>query len=242
MTKICLIQMDDRISLDYLLLTQSVNKKICKIFNYDYIFIDTSKIYINLDPKLRKITVINDFINNYKNYDILIFLDSDAWVNNGYSLNTIVNHLINDNTKLGCYSRDPILVFNTYINSGAFILKINDESRQMYKDIIVFVNNNPKFITHIHPFYDQPSISHYVFNNKDKFIIFNVEIFNTPIGSVIRHNWHKNKLMFDDLNKLLEILDNDNYESYNTEFDIQKNLDTNDFPNKRNLESYAYLK
>ena len=66
-------------------------------------------------------------------------------------------------------------------------------------------------IMDIHPFYDQPSISHYVFNNKDKFLIFDIEIFNTPIGSVIRHNWHKNKLMFDDLNKLL---DNNNYESF----------------------------
>lgn len=122
MAKICLIQMDDRISLDYLLLTQWVN--------YDYIFIDTSEIYKNIDPKLRKITVINNFLNTNKNYDI-----------------------------------------------------------------IIFINNNPKFITHIHPFYDQPSISHYVFNNKDKFLIFDIEIFNTPIGSVIRHNWHKNKLL-----------------------------------------------
>ena len=136
----------------------------------------------------------------------------------------------------------PILIWNTYINSGAFILKINDETRQMYKDIIIFINNNPKFITHIHPFYDQPSISHYVFNNKDKFLIFDIEIFNTPIGSVIRHNWHKNKLMFDDLNKLLEILDNNNYERCNTYFDIEKNLDTNNYPNKINLESYSYLK
>lgn len=33
-----------------------------------------------------------------------------------------------------------------------------------------------------------------------------------------------------------------NYKSFNTVFDINKNLDTNDYPNKINLESYAYLK
>jgi|688.fasta_scaffold18463_10 hypothetical protein len=239
MVNVCIAQMDNRITLDYLLLSKEVNMKISKIFNYDYLFYDSTNKYIEYHPIVKKIYFINDFLNSNSNYDVIVFMDSDAWINNGFSLNTIINHLMKDNTKIGCYSRDPFLTRNTYINSGAFILKNNDESRQMYKDIINTIKDNPSIITG--QFYDQHSISDYVFKNKDKFIIFNIEIMNTPIGTVIRHNWHKNKRMFDDLYKLLSIINNNDYEIINTNFTIEYNIDNNDFPNKQDLEDYSYL-
>lgn len=241
MVKVCIIQIDNRLTLDYLLLSQQVNKKVCEKFNYNYNFFDMNNKYTNHHSIVKKIYFINDFINTNTEYDVIVFLDSDAWVQNGYNLNTIIDYLMNNDKKIGCYSRDPFLVRNTYINSGAFILKINDESRKMYRDIITLINNNPKFITNYFPFYDQPAISYYIYNNKEKFLIFNIEILNTPIGTVLRHNWHKNKLMFDDLHKTLELLDN-NYEILNTKFIIEDNLDTNEFPNKEDLEDYSYLK
>ena len=72
------------------------------------------------------INIVNDFLQKNEKYDILVFLDSDAWIQNGYWLNDIINNLINDKQKQDCFSRDPYVKKNTFINSGSFIVKIND--------------------------------------------------------------------------------------------------------------------
>ena len=38
MTKIYVLQMDNRLTLDYLILTKKVNEKICQLFNYHYYY------------------------------------------------------------------------------------------------------------------------------------------------------------------------------------------------------------
>ena len=40
MVKVCVLQTDNRPSLDYLLKTQEVNKKFCDILGYDYLFLE----------------------------------------------------------------------------------------------------------------------------------------------------------------------------------------------------------
>lgn len=241
MTKIYVLQMDNRLTLDYLILTKKVNEKICQLFNYHYYFMDSSNIYLEIHPIMKKICFIYDFLNSNINCDILVFLDSDAWIQNGYALNIIIEDLMKKDDKIGCYSRDPFIIRNTYINSGAFILKNNNETREMYQNILNFLKEHPEYIYEYHPYYDQPAISHYVYNNREKFIIFNIEIFNTPIGSVIRHNWHKSKRMYDDLNALLLLLSENNYKSLETKFIVNDNIDNNEFPNKTNGEDYSYL-
>jgi hypothetical protein len=65
-------------------------------------------------------------------------LDSDAWIQNGYWLNDIINNLINNYEKHGCFSRDPYIKINTFINSGSFIIKNNDFIKEL-EIIIVFI-------------------------------------------------------------------------------------------------------
>ncbi len=91
MTRVCVLQTDNRPLLGYLLKTQTVNKHFCNIFKYDYLFleIDNNK-YGNIHPATKKIHIINDFLHN-TNYDVLVFLDSDAWIQNGCWLNKIIN-------------------------------------------------------------------------------------------------------------------------------------------------------
>ena len=125
---------------------------------------------------------------------ILVFLDSDAWIQNGYWLNDIINNLINNQEKQGCFSRDPYLKINTFINSGSFILKINNFTKEMYKNIISDLYSNNAY--HNRWPYDQYYISKYIFENKQNFIIFVPNILNSPIGKVLRHNWLKNQKMY----------------------------------------------
>jgi len=229
MVKVYVLQTDNRPSLNYLLETQKVNKKFCEILGYDYLFLelDNNK-YGNLNPATKKIHVVNDFLLN-TTCDILVFLDSDAWIQNGYWLNDIINNLINNDEKYGCFSRDPYVKKNTFINSGSFIIKNNDFTKQMYNICIKELENYNSF--HNNWPYDQYYISKYVFENKEKFTIFIPDILNTPIGKVLRHNWLKNQNMYDDLSMLFCDINNDPYFG-KTNFIEKDYYDEQKFPNE----------
>lgn len=228
MVRVCVLQSDNRPSLNYLLKTQEVNKKFCDILEYDYEFLEMDdKKFTNIHPATKKIHIFNDFLQN-KKYDILVFLDSDAWIQNGYWLNDIINNLINNENKQGCFSRDPYIMKNTFINSGSFILKNNDFTKEMYKNIISDLYNNNKY-HNIWP-YDQYYISKYIFENREKFNIFIPDVLNTPIGIVLRHNWPKNQKMYDDLKNLLSDINN-NLNIDKTCFNEKKYYDEKEFPN-----------
>jgi hypothetical protein len=89
--------------------------------------------------------------------------------------------------KQGYFSRDPYLKYNTFINSGSFVIKINDYTRKMYD---YFVQQTIASPVNKWP-YDQKYISDYVYENKKDFIIFRPDICNTPIGKILRHGWIK---------------------------------------------------
>jgi hypothetical protein len=227
MVKVCILQTDNRPSLNYLLKTQEVNKKFCNILGYEYLFIKLkNEINPDMHPATQKIFVLNDVLQHSK-YDILVFLDSDAWIQNGYWLHNIINNLINSEQKQGCFSRDPFIKINTFINSGSFIIKNNDFTKQMFKYIIDDLNNNDTY--HNSWPFDQHYISNYIFEHKDQFVIFVPDILNTPIGKVLRHNWRKNKKMYYDLNKLTSDINNF---CFDKDFFIEKDYyDDKDFPN-----------
>jgi hypothetical protein len=101
----------------------------------------------------------------------------------------------------------PICKKNTFINSGSFIIKNNDFTKHMYNILIkdLYTNNN----FHNSWPYDQYYISKYIFENKEKFTIFIPDILNTPLGKVLRHNWCKNQKMYNDLNKIIALKNED---------------------------------
>ena len=79
----------------------------------------------------------------------------------------------------------------------------------MYKNIINDLYSNVNY--HNNWPFDQYYISKYIFENKENFVIFVPDILNTPIGKVLRHNWLKNQQMYDDLNKLILLKNEDIY-------------------------------
>jgi hypothetical protein len=191
--RVCIVQADNRPALDYLQLTKKVNKIMAAHFNYDYQFVqiqDEREDYCDpfLHPASKKIYVVDDFLQK-KSHDIMVFLDSDAWIQNGTYLEEIITKLAENPDKHGCFSRDPYAVQNTYINSGSFILKVNDYTQKMYKHIIWHLSAYTLF-HHIWPF-DQHYVSEFVLDNRDKFYVFVPDVLNTPTGRILRHNWHK---------------------------------------------------
>jgi hypothetical protein len=234
MTGVCIMQTDNRPWLDYLAWTQHANKLTCMHFGYKYEFVlmDDSK-YTHLHPCTKKIYIINEYINRFTE-DILVFLDSDAWVHNGPWLNDIIENLMKDDNKHGCFSRDPYVMNNTYINSGSFIIKNNEFTKNMYSSII---NSLETDTSHHNKWpYDQYYVSNYVFNNNDKFNIFIPHILNTPVGEVLKHDWCKNYKMWQNLQKIKD----EGIIKTASPFEIEKYLDTACFPNTEGIDLYVY--
>ena len=244
------MQADNRPDLNYLLLTQEVNKKVCDYFGYKYSFIKIDdNTYTDLHPATKKIYVVNDFINNTNetnNNNIVVFLDSDAWVQDPFKLHEIIENLQNNENKHGCFSRDPYLKKNTYVNSGSFILKINDYTRKMYDEIISSLENVESNSQYKNNWpYDQFYISNYVFNHKNDFNVFVPDILNTPMGKVLRHNWHKTARMYHDLydiihNPIVDANIDSDPDIDNSVETLEKYYDEEEFPNIHEI-NYEYI-
>ena len=226
MTKIYILQTDNRPIGGYLILTQNVNKKTCDYLNYKYEYIPmNSNSHPNMHPATQKIYIVKEFLEQ-TDADVLVFLDSDAWVQNANQLKDIINNLVDDENKYGAFSRDPYIAGQTFINSGSFIIKVNDFTKNMYNEIIQNLENDPAH--HASWPYDQYYISTAIFNKKDSFNIFTPTILNTPQGEVLRHNWYKGPQMYDDLKTLLQ---NSLTTISENHFEFEKNYDTESFPN-----------
>lgn len=245
-TNVLIFQTDNRSDVDYLGLTKRVNSDSVKYFNesehiqkqqyqYEYLFyLMEDKHYKEkgIHPATGKINVVNKILHERKEH-ILVFLDSDAWIQNRDYLHNMIVKLVESENKQGCFSRDPYLSRNDYINSGSFILKINDYTRNMYKEITQMLESDTSH--HNSWSYDQYYISKTIHTHRNDFFIFNPPIINTPEGQIIRHHWYKTHSMFSDLYDLLDI-----YKPYvapKEPFDYDAHLDDKEFPN---LNTYDY--
>lgn len=230
-------QTDNRPDLDYLKKTMEVNKYYSKMNDYVYIFEEmkvegdfpTNTDYLEgkFPPALYKIMMVNKFLstNTFEENDILIFLDSDAWIFNPVMLEKLLNSF--PLSKQGIFSRDPYVKKNTYINSGSFIIRINEYTKNMYSFLEKKTRERPRLGWP----WDQVAISDYIFENKEDFIIYEPDILNTPIGLVLRHHWIKKFQTC----KCEE-------QSLHETFDLTEYIDKEPFPNTiENGEGFPYF-
>lgn len=234
--KVVIFQTDNRTDSDYVGLCKLVNTRRVEYlqkaehlqgieYRYEYMHMEP-KYYENMHPANGKIYIMDEILSTFKD-DIIVFLDSDAWIQNPDYLHDLLLLLINSGSDIhGCYSRDPYVLKNTYINSGSFILKINDFTRSIYKEIIEFLKSDPKH--HKEWMYDQYYVSQIIYNYKEKFLVFIPETISTPYGRIIRHNWYKTHKMYRDM---YDILDNP-YTRPKEPFDFDGHRDPKPWPNK----------
>lgn len=109
---------------------------------------------------------------------------------------------------------------NTYINSGVFLIKVNDYIKKMYNYLENELINNNLYVNKWP--YDQYYISNFVYKNKIDFLILASNILNTPWGEIIRHNWFKDNKMHEDLDYLI----NNKFDiNYNNKFELNNNIE-----------------
>ena len=245
---VLVLQIDNR-DLDYLGLTKKLSIHQCQHMNktpemthgtqYHYMFLEMNP-YLepNKYPATSKVRAIYDILHHpaFKAADALVFLDSDAWIQEPKYLHELVMKILDPtNSYQGGFSRDPYVKKNTYINSGSFVIAVNDYTRKMYKTIMDDMKTDKShWWKHA---YDQYYISKYVLEHKSDFLVFKPDIVNTPAGRIIRHNWWKTHKMYRDLYDLLDV----NYVIPNPSvpYDFEVELDDQGYPNPME-EGYEY--
>lgn len=239
-SKVIILQVDNRPTYNILLSTQQVNKHMCDHFaDYDvkYMFQNLNDIsdakLINKQPgdrrgwntKYKKMFAVQDMLQSNE-FSFMIFLDSDAWVQNPNHVNQLLNRLEGQQTKIGAFSRDPYIESNTHINSGSFILKCNEASINMYDQIIFNYKTKPKspnkHKNHI-KFHDQYFVSEYVEQNKSQFDIFEPDVLNTPTGQVLRHYWFNKRDDKDFNRQTTQLMKTSDFD--NTKYNFDARLD-----------------
>lgn len=216
--KVLIVQADDRPTLDYVCLSRLTNDKQMTFLkdqspNYDNIIFDISnqnmkEYYLSTDPTKKmhpatsKIPFMRDLLQTNTTHDYVLFLDSDAWIQTVEYLYELILYLHYQPDKYGCFSRDPYLKINTYINSGSFILKICPYTRNLYNEIYALLEEDPSH--HYTLYYDQNYVSDIIYKNKEHFIIFKPRVMNTPEGVILRHNWWKNHAMYDSMYQIID--------------------------------------
>jgi hypothetical protein len=235
---VLILQTDNRIDVDYIGLTKLYNSRIAEFMqksernqnmNYRYQFFHLEeKHYENMHPAMGKIGFLDEVLNTITD-DIIVFLDTDAWVNEPTHLQELLDRLVAAGPDIhGCFSRDPYVSKNTYVNSGSFVLRVTDFTRNMYKEIIAHVQRDDSH-HNLHS-YDQYYISQFIYDKREHFMVFVPEILNTAYGKILRHNWWKDQKMFKDL---YDLLDTHNHHRYLVPepFDFEKAIDPWDWPN-----------
>ena len=240
MNSVKVLQVDNRPNYDVLLSTQSINLHMCdfmKTNNTSYEFKNLNDVpeecLIDKQPgdrrgwntKYKKMFALQQAILENQG-SIIIFLDSDAWIQNPHYVEQLLKRLKQNKKIIGAFSRDPYIDSNTYINSGSFIIKCNNDSVKMLENIISTyrtVTKSPiKHKNHI-KFHDQYYVSQYVEENKARFQVYQPHVLNTPDGQVLRHYWF-NKRDDDIFNQQIQqLLSAKKY--MNDKYDFEKNLD-----------------
>ena len=233
--KVLIVQTDNRNNVDYLGLTKLANSRTVQYMQkaenlqdieYRYEFVDmTPEYYENMHPATGKINVMNHLLQTIQD-DIIVFLDSDAWIQTPDYLHQLLLRLANSSEN-GCFSRDPYLIKNDYINSGSFLLKVNDFTRMLYQEIIEKLNSDSSH--HMEWTYDQYYISRTIYKYKEHFLVFIPHVINTPHGEVLRHNWWKSYKLFSDLYAILDV--NKPYQPPTELYDFEKQIDNECWPN-----------
>lgn len=195
-SRVCIVQCDTRPpDTGFIYTTSDVNKQAARQLNYNYKYIQYECDW-TWDPRSYKLLVFRDvFSDTYytTNFDVIVYLDTDAWIVNHVMLDKLINEKLLKTKKLGMISRDPPINDNTYINSGGFIFKVNERTKQLFEELAEVMTSSPY---RIKQWYDQQLLSDYIENNKHDFFILKDNILNTPGGKIFIHHWHhKNNIV-----------------------------------------------
>jgi hypothetical protein len=186
--RVLLYQCDDREPVGFIALTCAVNAQHASAMRWGYRFdrMVTEKGY---DSKSYKIFQTRTMLREaHGAYDFVVFMDTDAWVESAPTLRWMVDTLAQD--RQGVFSRDPYVRGNTFVNSGSFVLRVNEYTLRMYDRLAGAMARRARR-RKSYRWHDQELVSRFVHTHRNDFDVYEPDVVNTPVGKVIRHSWIK---------------------------------------------------
>jgi hypothetical protein len=181
------------------------NQKVCEVMGWNYLFREMNPdFYRDNHPAVGKIYMVHQWLQEqykalwekgsveFEKPTFLVFLDTDAWIQDASRLRQLLNELGGNGKyggKRGAFSRDPYIRKNTYVNSGSFILRVDASLLKMYEELLEKIEREPRFLREWP--WDQVYVSSYVWERRNEFLIFKPDVLNSGHGKILRHNWHK---------------------------------------------------
>jgi len=171
---------------------------------YEYVNVNIDETY-DRDPTWLKYKTIIDKWDDLQKYDIIVNLDTDAWIKDYNKFEEWLNYFASID-KVFMYSAEVYCTasfkFNMqqYINGGMTIFKPNEYTSQVITDIYnmpeqeEYAKYKKVEGTNGPPGCEQICISYYVTNNeefKKNILLCPDYLFNTPVGTIITHCWWK---------------------------------------------------
>lgn len=191
---------------EYHILTHMYNKIKIKTTNIDNINFNYKFFLPDPNPERhaswKKYNTILKYWEEIKNYDVVVILDSDAWIKDIENFGKWLTYFYNCQDKFFMFSAEPYLDVTYWlldiqqdVNGGLTILKPNEFTKKSLETIYELpnkVHTLSKF--KLDWSFEQIILSYYLNNNKeflDSILQVPVDMFNTPNGSIVTHCWFK---------------------------------------------------
>ena len=169
---------------DFITQTCVVNMHKCLLLGAEY-----ENINMTWDHSVRAVTWIKiigllEQFKNHPDFDIFVFLDSDAWIRDEKRFAEFLKEFAESTYSLAI-PRDLSITGYTFLNSGFIAVKNTEKAKGILDSL--FEPMYDHFL--LHEMYEQSALSLYQSNHPEDVMVLPLEDFNTPCGSIVRHCW-----------------------------------------------------
>lgn len=189
---------------NYHILSHIMNKMVVKEkpTQWSYEFIPSVEVTGRHPSWTKYATVLKHWERIAAQYDVVIVLDTDAWIRDIDAFQQWINYFVSEPTKNFMYSAEPY-VPETYalqnmeqqVNGGMTVFKPTPVVRKILQEIFDIPEKHMEY----RPFkldwsFEQICISKHLQDSKEfcqGTIVLPMEYFNTPSGSIVAHCWWK---------------------------------------------------
>lgn len=189
--------------LPYYALTSAYNKQQSKNHsNVTYRYIHVQEIPGRCASWVKYRTIISHWDTDIKDFDIVVVLDTDAWVKDMNRFLQWMQMFVAKTDKTFLYAAEPYCSstfklenIEQQVNGGFTAFKPSSYSLQTLKEIYDIPETNHQFYKYKKEWsYEQICINYKLSVDrvfKESVIITPVTLFNTPSGKIVRHCWWK---------------------------------------------------
>lgn len=193
-----------QMSIDYWSLSSRLNEFLCRKKDWDYEYQVATHtqpnhhvMWVKTWETIQQLDAIKD-----TNIDILVVFDTDMWIRDEDGFEQVLRSFHNDPAKAFLFAGEPpeiaeakLVYVPQSINGGFMCLKNCQDSRDLMRNAWRVSEADPNCMHYMkHWPFDQTAMNHmyhYGDGVKDKSMVLDMLLCNTPAGKLVRHCWPK---------------------------------------------------